>query len=143
MQVKTVKDAWDLADRLFPTDYEFDAGRSANAGYKIYHTTNEELNAWISELGDRLELNYPDGHSENIWIESNKTKDITAIVGLYYEKTVFGDVKVTEVQEIVYHYVEGLINKTLDDGRFGIEISYGCNEISSFGCENVAYIRFE
>lgn len=70
LKVDTKKSAWELANRLFPTDYELDGDRSRNAGYMIYYTTNPEMNAWISDLGDRLELNYPNGSSENIWIES-------------------------------------------------------------------------
>lgn len=144
MQVKTVKDAWDLANRLFPTDYELDEQASKNAGYSIYTSTGEGVNAWISSLNDRLELNHPDGRSENIWIEELQPKDTVAIVGVYGERTVFGEVKVNEVREITYHYVQGIVNKTLDDGRFGVEITTKdpVDSVTSFGCENVAYIRF-
>lgn len=142
LKVDNKKAAWDLANRLFPTDYALDEERSKNAGYNIYHTTNTEMNAWISDLGDRLELNYPNGSSENIWIESDKPNDTVAVVGIYVEKKVFGDVKITEVQEVTYHHVQGLVNKTLDDGRFGIVLSLLNDETASFGCENVAYIRF-
>ena len=140
LKVDNKKAAWDLANRLFPTDYELDDDRSERAGYKIYHTTNKEMNAWISDLGDRLELNYPNGSSENIWIEEHH--DNVAIVGMWIDKTVFGEVTVKEVKEITYH-VLGMVNKMLEDGRFGIELSLSNGEIATFGCENVAYIRFE
>ena len=69
MKVNSVKEAWNLASRLFPTDYKMDDHKSKAAGYKIYFSTAEETNAWISDLGNRLELNYPNGSTENIWIE--------------------------------------------------------------------------
>ena len=141
MKVDSKKSAWDLANRLFPTDYMLDEERSKNAGYKIYHTTNPEMNAWISDLGDRLELNYPNGTSENIWIDVEEKKDTIAIVGMYYEKNVFGNVVIKEVKETTYHNVQGIVNKTLDDGRFGIVLTLENGE-ASFGCESVAYIRF-
>lgn len=138
LKVDNKEAAWNLANRLFPTDYELDEERSQRAGYKIYHTTNPDMNAWISDLGDRLELNYPNGSSENIWIEIKA--DIVAFVGMYFDDVVFGDVSVRKVKEVAYHQVEGIVNKTLEDGRFGIEIIFS-NGTASFGCENVAYVR--
>ncbi len=70
IKVSSVKEAWELADRLFPTDYEKDEGRSSRTGHPIYYSTVENTNAWISDLGSALELNY-DGKSENILIEQN------------------------------------------------------------------------
>lgn len=58
MIVSSVKEAWELASRLFPTDYEKDEDRSSRAGYPIYYSTAEGTNAWISDLNNRLELNY-------------------------------------------------------------------------------------
>lgn len=138
--VKNIKEAWELAARLFPVDYVLDDARTKRAGYPIWHTTAEGVNAWISDLTTRLELNYPNGSTENIWIEQKK--DTVAVIGMYQEKTVFGDVKVKEVKEITYHNIQGMVNKTLDDGRFGIVLTLNDGE-ASFGCENVAYIRFE
>lgn len=139
IKVDSKKAAWDLAGRLFPTDYEKDEPGTKKAGYPIYKSTNPEVNAWISDLGDRLELNYPNGNSENIWIETNA--DIVAFVGMYFDETVFGEVKVKKIKEVAYHRVLGIVNKTLDDGRFGVEISFGNNDTATFGCDNVAYVR--
>lgn len=72
IKVSSVKEAWELASRLFPTDYEKDEERSSRAGYPIHHSTAKNVNAWISDLGNALELNY-DGKSENILIEQNMT----------------------------------------------------------------------
>ena len=74
MKVSSVKEAWELANRLFPTDYEKDEDRSSRAGYPIYYSTAEGTNAWISDLNNRLELNYSNGESENIWIVQDEDK---------------------------------------------------------------------
>lgn len=76
MRVRTKEEAWILASRLFPTDYVLDADRSEVSGYMVYTSTNDNVNTWISDLGSRLELNYPDGKTENIWIgEEEEKKD--------------------------------------------------------------------
>ena len=36
MKVSSVKEAWELANQLFPTDYEKDEERSSRAGYPIH-----------------------------------------------------------------------------------------------------------
>lgn len=70
MTVTSIKDAWAEANKIFPTDYKYDASRSERAGYPIYHSTAVGVNAWISDLGSRLEVNLPDGKSINIQIEA-------------------------------------------------------------------------
>lgn len=71
MVVGSVKEAWAAANNLFPCDYEYDTLRSARAGYPIYMATAFGLNAWISDLNDRLEVNLPN-KSVNIWIRPAK-----------------------------------------------------------------------
>jgi hypothetical protein len=95
IRVSSKSEAWEVANRFFPTDYMRDDVRSKNAGYDIYFSTADGVNAWISDLNDRLELNYPNGSSENIWIAQNEmtfrkivmTADqgtqITAVVTMY------------------------------------------------------------
>ena len=70
MTVTSIKDAWIEVNKIFPTDYEHDTSRSERAGYPIYYSTAAGVNAWISDLGNRLEVNLPDGQSVNIWIEA-------------------------------------------------------------------------
>lgn len=70
MKVNSVKEAWQTADEIFPTDYMKDDVKSARAGYDIYTSTADGVNAWISDLGDRLEVNLADGKTVNIWIET-------------------------------------------------------------------------
>ena len=82
MTVTSIRDAWAEVQKIFPTRYEHDASRSERAGYPIYYSTASDVNAWISDLGNRLEVNLPDGESVNIWIQapaeattSNSTKN--------------------------------------------------------------------
>lgn len=82
MTVTSIRDAWAEVQKIFPTRYEHDASRSERAGYPIYYSTASDVNAWISDLGNRLEVNLPDGKSVDIWIQapaeadtSDSTKD--------------------------------------------------------------------
>lgn len=68
MKVRDRREAWNVANMIFPTDYEKDADRSESAGYPIYFSTAEGMNAWISDLETRLELNMPQ-KTVTIWIE--------------------------------------------------------------------------
>ena len=77
MKVTTTKEAWTKADELFPTDYIKDERASAAAGYDIFRSTLEGCNAWISDLGTRLEVNLENGETVNIWIEAPKEIEIT------------------------------------------------------------------
>ena len=80
IHVNSIPEAWEQANRLFPSDYEQDSQGSANAGYPIYRSTSRSLpNAWynyICDLGNRLELNLcgSSWKSEtiNIWIDQTQ-----------------------------------------------------------------------
>ena len=69
MKVRSIQEAWNKADVIFPTDYIKDEVRSERAGYDIYYSTAKSVNAWISDLGNRLEVNLETGETINIWIE--------------------------------------------------------------------------
>ena len=69
MTVNSKQEAWNKANEIFPTDYMKDDRASKAAGYNVYWSTCDGVNAWISDLNDRLEVNLPDGTSVNIWIE--------------------------------------------------------------------------
>lgn len=74
--VRSIKDAWQKADEVFPTDYIKDEIKSERAGYGIYVSTADGVNAWISDLGDRLEVNLDNGKTITIWInETPKFKE--------------------------------------------------------------------
>ena len=64
--IRAIRAAWAEVNKIFPTDYEHDADRSEKAGYPIYYSTAAGVNAWISDLGNHMEVNLPDGKSVNI-----------------------------------------------------------------------------
>lgn len=68
MTVRSRQEAWRKADVIFPTDYTKDDLASQRAGYDIYKSTIH-CAAWICDLGNRLEVNLPDGETVNIWIK--------------------------------------------------------------------------
>lgn len=69
MKVKSKQEAWRKADIIFSTDYMKDNIRSNRAGYDIYYSTAAGVDAWIGDLGDRLEVNMENGETVNIWID--------------------------------------------------------------------------
>lgn len=74
--VRSIKDAWQKADAIFPTDYIKDEIKSERAGYGVYVSTADGVNAWISDLGDRLEVNLDNGKTVSIWVnEAPKFKE--------------------------------------------------------------------
>lgn len=69
MTVHSRQEAWGQADAIFPTDYMIHDQISARNGYNVYYSTAEGVQAWISDLGNRLEVNLETGETVNIWIE--------------------------------------------------------------------------
>lgn len=69
MTAKNIKEAWAIADEIFPTDYYKNEIKSANAGYPIYDSTLGDEIGYISDLGNRIEVNLSTGKTVNIWIE--------------------------------------------------------------------------
>jgi hypothetical protein len=78
MTATTIRKAWEIANEIFPTDYTKDDRASDNAGYDIYKSTVPGCGAWISDLGDRLEINLESGDSINVWIEPDRTHERSA-----------------------------------------------------------------
>lgn len=74
MKARSIEEAWSMANEIFNTDYMKDDAASTNAGYPVYWSTAEGVNAWISDLGDRLEVNQ-NGKSINIWIEEEQPEE--------------------------------------------------------------------
>lgn len=76
--VATRDQAWEAANKIFPTDYEKDEASSQRAGYDIYR--HHELNhyARICDLGNRLEVLTGEWGENvtNIWIEPEIIKNM-------------------------------------------------------------------
>jgi len=75
MKAATIKEAWTIADELFPTDYSKDEQSSQRAGYPVYRSTADQHTDYICDLGDRLEVNLSNGKSVNIWIDAPAKQD--------------------------------------------------------------------
>ncbi|MCD8294954.1 MAG: hypothetical protein LUE27_06920 [Clostridia bacterium] len=71
--------AWQEANKLFPTDYDYEAGSKDRVGYPIYRSTVKDVNAWISDLNCRLEVNVEQKDhsitSTNVWVDYDWTED--------------------------------------------------------------------
>lgn len=72
MTVLTKEHAFAEANKIMKHDYEYDAHRSSRAGYPIYFSTAYGVSEWISDLGNRLEVNLENGESINIWIDDRQ-----------------------------------------------------------------------
>lgn len=81
MTVKTIEEAWEAANKLFPTHYQKDEESSQRAGYPIYRSTAvDHFHFYICDLNDRLEVNL-DSESVNIWIrEEEQGEDVEVTV---------------------------------------------------------------
>lgn len=74
MKARTIEEAWNLVNAIFPTDYQKDEESSERAGYPIHRSTAEgHFNDYICDLNNRLEVNLAEGNqSINIWIEAEE-----------------------------------------------------------------------
>lgn len=66
--------AWAIVNELFPGDYAKDDNSSERAGYPVYRATSEDSRAYICDLNTGLEINYDDGSSQWIGINSDARK---------------------------------------------------------------------
>ena len=75
MTVKNINEAWAKVSEIFSTDYNEDVAASERAGYKIYRSSINHYD-YICDLGDRLEVNFADGSTINIWVEVEEVKAV-------------------------------------------------------------------
>ncbi len=104
MKVTDRKAAWSEVNKIFHAGYEYDADRSERAGYPIYYVTVANMNAWISDLGNRLEVNMPNGKSVNIWIEAPAAEDPAELTEERKEV-------VRRLQRATYQYTEEYVKE--------------------------------
>lgn len=77
IKVKNYKEAWEIVNGIFPTDYEKDEEGSQRAGYPVYRSTADgHYYDYICDLNDRLEVNLKDGNRTiNVWIEAEPVQE--------------------------------------------------------------------
>ena len=73
MTVRSRNEAWEKVNKIFPTDYTENTIKTKNAGYPIYDSNLGDDHGYICDLGNRLEVNFADGETVNIWIEEGET----------------------------------------------------------------------
>lgn len=67
-EAKSIQEAWEIVNSIFPTDYDRDSQSSERAGYPIYRSSIEYYD-YICDLGCRLEINLKDGNKTiNVWV---------------------------------------------------------------------------
>lgn len=108
IKVKSVSEAWRIADKLFPTDYEKDEESSQRAGYPVYETTSTDerfSGFYISDLNTRLEVNMGN-ETVTIWIEEDAFEIV--VKGLTEdEKASLKEVVDKEIRRIKYRRHKG------------------------------------
>lgn len=68
------KDAWEIVNQIFPSDYTEDSKSSERAGYPVYRSSVEFYD-YICDLGNRLEINLKNGcKTINVWIVEPEKK---------------------------------------------------------------------
>lgn len=85
MTVNSIKEAWEMVNEIFPTDYTENTIKTKNAGYPVFDSNLGDENGYICDLGNRLEVNLADGTTVNIWIETAQEK-VKRIVKEHNEK---------------------------------------------------------
>ncbi len=71
LSVNSLADAWELAYALVDADideFHKDKELSDRAGYAIY--INNDGTKWISDMNTRLEVNFENGDTKNIWVDN-------------------------------------------------------------------------
>ncbi len=65
--VSTRKRAWQLADKLFPTDYMKDERDSLRAGYPVFNTTSTDDKYTGFHISDLMEWDYINMTERHYW----------------------------------------------------------------------------
>ena len=67
-EANTQQEAWQIVNKIFPGDYEYNAEATSRCGYPVYTSTRANATyAHISDLNTRLEVCYDNGDCVNIW----------------------------------------------------------------------------
>lgn len=108
--VKNEREAWKLAAEIFGCSYELDKEASKRAGYAIYRG-NTDVDCWISDLSNRIELNMADGSTICIWIEPEERLYTAAEVRKIITET---KQELEAVEKIVEAVKDMVITETAD-----------------------------
>lgn len=104
MTVKTEFQAWEAVAALFPTEYKKDEEASKRAGYTIYRSTVNYYD-YFCMLGDRIEVNFSNGKTVNVWIKPDPKPEVRAY------KTE------AELREMAEAISEEIVIRTIENGN--------------------------
>lgn len=104
MTVKTEYQAWEAVNAFFPTEYKKDEEASARAGYPVYRSI-ENYYDYFCMLGDRIEVNFSNGKTVNVWIKPDPKPEVRA------HKTE------TELREMAEAISEEIVIRTIENGN--------------------------
>ena len=104
MTVKSIQEAWEEVNKIYPYDYVKNETATKKAGYPIYCSTSSiHQNNWISDLGNRLEVVFEDGRLVNIWINDEECH--------HFEVTIKGKShKFYYICSTIYEVLEALVD---------------------------------
>lgn len=77
MTVNTEYQAWEAVNAFFPMEYKKDEESSARAGYPVYRSTVNHYD-YFCMLGDRIEVNFSNGKTVNVWIKPEPKPEVRA-----------------------------------------------------------------
>lgn len=108
IEAKTKQEAWDIVNRIFPTDYEQDEASSQRAGYPVYRSTADgRYYDYICDLNDRLEINLADGNRAiNVWIVPEPDQEETDGASAESRRNV-----VKRLQKLTAWFAEEMLNE--------------------------------
>lgn len=75
MTVKTEYQAWEAVTAFFPAEYKKDEESSARAGYPVYRSIENHYD-YFCMLGDRIEVNFSNGKTVNVWIKPDQKPEV-------------------------------------------------------------------
>lgn len=140
MKVSTINEAWNTANEIFPTDYTKNERTSAAAGYDIYESTVEGCNAWISDLGNRLEINLDNGKTISIWIEAETPAETEKTPVETVERDRKTETTIT-LESVTTHTTTGEETTTTREARLTLSSETALKDVAHFESEARRLIR--
>ena len=111
MKAKNINEAWEIANAFYPDGLLKDHTSTEKAGYKVYREIGKYYN-YVCDLGDRLELNFEDGRTLNVWIEyEEQASGVSEEQMLDYLQSALSSFKEEEARYVIN---DRIVSKRLD-----------------------------
>lgn len=103
MTVKTEYQAWEAVTAFFPAEYKKDEESSARTGYPVYRSIENHYD-YFCMLGDRIEVNFSNGKTINVWIKPDPKSEVRE------------HKKESELKEIAEGISQEIVIRTFENG---------------------------